>query len=45
VEKPFGWIKSVGLLRKVKRRGREKLSWLFTFTAARHSIYGAFPSW
>jgi len=34
VEKPFGWVKSVGLLRKVKLRGRENLSWLFTFTAA-----------
>jgi hypothetical protein len=24
VEKPFGWMKSVGLMRKVKLRGREK---------------------
>ena len=34
VEKPFGGMKSVGLMRKVKLRGREKLWWLFTFTAA-----------
>src|SRR5712672_3664105 len=31
VEKPFGWMKSVGPLRKVKLRGRDKLWWLFTF--------------
>jgi len=39
VEKPFGWMKSVGLLRKVKLRGREKLWWLFTFTAAAFNIW------
>ena len=39
VEKPFGWMKSVGLLRKVKLRGREKLSWLFTFTAAAFNLW------
>jgi transposase len=39
VEKPFGWMKSVGLLRKVKLRGREKLWWLFTFTAAAFNLW------
>jgi len=39
VEKPFGWMKSVGLLRKVKLRGRDNLWWLFTFTAAAFNLW------
>ena len=39
VEKPFGWMKSVGLMRKVKLRGRERLWWLFTFTAAAFNLW------
>jgi hypothetical protein len=40
VEKPFGWMKTVGPLRKVKLRGRDKLWWLFTFTAAAYNLWG-----
>ena len=39
VEKPFGWMKTVGPLRKVKLRGRDKLWWLFTFTAAAYNLW------
>ena len=39
VEKPFGWMKSVGALRKVKFRGRDKVWWLFTFTAAAFNLW------
>jgi len=39
VEKPFGWMKTVGRLRKVKLRGRDKLWWLFTFTAAAFNLW------
>jgi transposase len=39
VEKPFGWMKSVGGLRKVRLRGRDKLWWLFTFTAAAFNLW------
>jgi IS5 family transposase len=39
VEKPFGWMKTVGGLRKVKLRGRENLWWLFTFTAAAFNLW------
>jgi len=39
VEKPFGWMKTVGPLRKVKLRGRDKLWWLFTFTAAAFNLW------
>ena len=34
VEQSFGWMKMVGMLRKVKLRGVEKVGWLFTFTGA-----------
>jgi len=37
-------MKSVGLMRKVKLRGREKLWWLFTFTAAAFNL-GEFRSY
>jgi hypothetical protein len=39
VEKPFGWMKTVGGLRKVKLRGLDKLRWLFTFTAAAFNLW------
>ena len=34
VEHSFGWMKMVGMLRKVKLRGIDKVGWLFTFTGA-----------
>jgi transposase len=34
IESSFGWLKSVGLLRKVRHRGRRRVSWMFTFGAA-----------
>lgn len=39
VEKPFGWMKTVGGLRKVKLRGLDSLWWLFTFTAAAFNLW------
>ncbi|MBZ5678406.1 MAG: IS5 family transposase [Acidobacteriia bacterium] len=39
VEKPFGWMKTVGGMRKVKLRGIENLWWLFTFTAAAFNLW------
>lgn len=32
VEKPFGWLKQIGPLRKVKLRGLAKVDWLFVFS-------------
>jgi hypothetical protein len=32
-------MKTVGALRKVKLRGRDKLWWLFTFTAAAFNLW------
>lgn len=38
VEQGFGWQKSVGVLRKLHHRGREKVAWLFTFTSAAYNL-------
>jgi len=38
VEEVFGWMKTVGLLRKVKLRGVPRVGWLFTFTAAVYNL-------
>jgi len=34
VEEIFGWAKTVGLIRKVKMRGLEKIDWIFTMCLA-----------
>jgi transposase len=38
VEQAFGWMKMIGLLRKVKLRGLEKVSWWFTFLGAAYNL-------
>ena len=38
IEQSFGWMKMIGLLRKVKLRGRRKVGWLFTFTGAAYNL-------
>lgn len=38
VEEIFGWLKTVGLLRKVRRRGVRRVGWLFTFAAAVYNL-------
>lgn len=38
VEEIFGWLKTVGLLRKVKLRGLQRVGWLFTFAAAVYNL-------
>ena len=50
VEERFGWMKTVGLLRKLRHRGLERVGWIFTFTAAafnlvriRNLVIGAGP--
>lgn len=32
-------MKIIGMLKKVKRRGLEKVSWLFTFVGAAYNLY------
>jgi transposase len=38
VEQVFGWGKMVGPIRKVKHRGRRRVSWIFTFTQAAYNL-------
>jgi transposase len=38
IEEAFGWMKTVGNLRKIKYRGIPKVSWHFIFTAAAYNL-------
>ena len=38
VEQSFGWMKVIGMLRKAKLRGREKVSWWFTYVGAAYNL-------
>jgi transposase len=38
IEEVFGWMKTVGVLRKTRHRGLERVSWMFTFTAAAYNL-------
>ena len=38
VEEIFGWIKTVGHLRKTRHRGIERVGWMFTLTAAAYNL-------
>lgn len=38
VEKPFGWLKQIGPLKKVKLRGLTKVDWLFVFSCAAFNL-------
>jgi transposase len=39
IERVFGWMKSVGPMRKVKLRGLPNLDWLFLMTAAAFNLW------
>jgi transposase len=38
VEEIFGWMKTVGLLRKTRHRGVPRVGWMFTFAAAVYNL-------
>jgi transposase len=38
VEEVFGWLKTIGLMRQTRHRGRERVSWMFTFAAAVYNL-------
>jgi transposase len=38
VEQSFGWMKTIGGLRKLRHRGGTLVTWIFTFTAAAYNI-------
>jgi transposase len=38
VEEIFGWMKTVGNLRKTRHRGVDRVGWVFTFTATAYNL-------
>src|SRR3954467_6778190 len=38
IEEVFGWLKTVGMLRKTRHRGVHKVGWVFTFAAAAYNL-------
>lgn len=38
VEEIFGWMKTVGNLRKTRHRGKDRVGWMFTLTAAAYNL-------
>lgn len=38
MEEIFGWLKTVGLMRKTRHRGLGRVGWMFTFTAAVYNL-------
>lgn len=38
IEEVFGWMKTVGLLRKLRHRGVDRVNWIFVFTAAAYNL-------
>src|ERR1700676_2027503 len=38
VEEIFGWMKTVGGMRKLRHRGLQLVGWMFTFTAAAYNL-------
>ena len=38
IEEGFGWIKTTGGLAKTRHRGRDRVGWMFTLTAAAYNL-------
>lgn len=38
VEEIFGWLKTVGMLRKTRHRGLDRVGWMFTFGVAAYNL-------
>jgi transposase len=38
VEEVFGWMKTVGLMRKTRHKGVERVGWIFVFAAAAYNL-------
>jgi len=38
IEEVFGWVKTVGGLRKTRHRGTARVGWMFTFVAAAYNL-------
>ncbi len=44
-ERNSGWIKTTAGLRQTKHRGRERVSWMFTFTTAAYNLIRVRNAW
>ena len=38
IEEAFGWMKTIGGMRRPMRRGTDRLGWAFTFAAAAYDL-------
>ena len=38
VEEIFGWMKTIGLMRQTRHRGKERVGWMFTLAAATYNL-------
>ena len=38
MEEIFGWMKTVGGMRKLRHRGLQLVAWMFTFAAAAYNL-------
>ena len=38
VEEVFGWMKTVGVMRKTRHLGTRRVGWMFTFTTAVYNL-------
>ena len=38
IEEVFGWVKTVGALRKTRHRDTARVGWMFTFVAAAYNV-------
>jgi len=38
IEEVFGWLKTVGMLRKTRHRGLRRVGWVFTFAASAYNL-------
>jgi transposase len=38
VEEAFGWLKTIGLMRKTRHRGEERVNWMFVFATAVYNL-------
>ena len=38
VEEVFGWLKTIGLMRKMRHRGTDRVDWMFVFACAIYNL-------
>ena len=38
IEEVFGWLKTIGLLRQTRHRGRRRVGWMFVFSLAVYNL-------